>query len=354
MFDLIVMVDWSASSVPRSGADSIWTCVLDASTGEVDVSNHRTRWAVRQWLGELLVAAEDRRVLVGFDFSFAYPAGTAAAAGLRGAHPWSAIWDHLARSVIDGPDNSNNRFAVASELNAAISPGHGPLWGSPPRSCSETLSATKAPGFGHRSGRVADEFDHSAILAEFRICERRFIDAGLRLSSTWQLLGAGSVGSQTLTGIPVAHRLRHEPRLRDRVRIWPFDTGFGVDPTAARDDSVVFAEVWPSALTDDVSLHEIRDARQVLLTCRHLAALDREGSLGALFDPPMTEDELSIACDEEGWILNAPSGRPESDGVGEGLELGVGELDRRGGDVVLEVSDTRRAGNGQHHGGALQ
>jgi precorrin-8X/cobalt-precorrin-8 methylmutase len=308
LFDIIVIVDWSAASVPKRGADSIWTCTQEVASGDVDVANHRTRSAARQRLFELLVAAEHRRVLVGFDFSFAYPAGTAAAAGLRGAQPWSAIWDHLAGSVIDGPDNRNNRFVVASALNAAISPGRGPLWGSPPTSCTETLSATKAPGFGHRCGRVAEGLDNGAILAEFRICERRFIDAGMRLSSTWQLLGAGSVGSQTLTGIPVADGLRHEIRLQDRVRIWPFDTGFGIDPTADRDDAVVFAEIWPSALTDDLSLHEIRDARQVLRTCGHLAALDREGALAALFDPPMADDERSIALEEEGWILNAPSG----------------------------------------------
>ncbi len=314
LFDIIVMVDWSAASVPKSGADSIWTCVLTVATDEVDVANHRTRSVVRQRLAELLVAAEHRRVLVGFDFSFAYPAGTAAAAGLPGAQPWSAIWDHLAGSVVDGPDNRNNRFVVASDLNAAISPGPGPLWGSPPTSCSETLSATKAPGFGHRRGRIAAEVDHGTILAEFRICERRFIDAGKRLSSTWQLLGAGSVGSQTLTGIPVVNGLRREPRLRDRVRIWPFETGFGSDPTAACDDAVVFAEIWPSALADDPSLHEIRDARQVLQSCRHLAALDRQGGLGALFDPPISDVERSIALEQEGWILNAPSRRPESDG----------------------------------------
>ena len=127
------MVDWSGSARPRLGRDSIWSCVLDADTGSVELANHPTRAAARFAVREVLVAAVDRRVLVGFDFPLGYPAGTAAAAGLEGAAPWRAMWDHLADAVVDDDRNRNNRFEVAAALNARISPSAGPFWGCPPR-----------------------------------------------------------------------------------------------------------------------------------------------------------------------------------------------------------------------------
>ena len=301
MFDLIVIVDWSGSSTPRAGKDSIWSCASDVRTGERAVVNHLTRRAARDHLERLLISAGRRRVLIGFDFSYAYPAGTAAAAGLVGATPWQAMWDHLAAHIVDDERNRNNRFEVAAAFNARISPGHGPFWGVPPRRVAESLSAKKAPGFAHR---CAD-----GELQEFRLCERRFLDAGLRVASTWQLLGAGSVGSQSLTGIPVLHRLRHHPALAARSRLWPLETGFVPDPTSGRpDDAVVHAEIWPGSIPLDSTLHSVRDAAQVIGLAEHLAALDRGTELPALFAPELSADEHATALAEEGWILAAPAG----------------------------------------------
>jgi len=38
MFDRYITVDWSASSRPQSGRDSIWICVLDASDGPFTIN----------------------------------------------------------------------------------------------------------------------------------------------------------------------------------------------------------------------------------------------------------------------------------------------------------------------------
>ena len=306
MFDLVVIVDWSGSSTPRAGKDSIWSCVHDARSDERAVANHLTRRAAREHLEQLLISAADQSVLLGFDFSYAYPAGTAAAAGLAGTTPWCAMWDHLAVHVVDDARNANNRFEVAAELNARISAGHGPFWGAPPRRAGESLSAKKAPGFAHPIA--------AGELAEFRITERRFLDAGLRVASTWQLLGAGSVGSQSLTGIPVVRHLHHHPALRQRSRVWPFDTGFVPDPTGGRAGAIVHAEIWPGSIPLDTSLHEVRDAAQVIGLCRHLAELDRTGDLAPLFAPEMSTTERAIALAEEGWILAAPPAVPTRGG----------------------------------------
>ena len=298
MFDLIAIVDWSGSSTPRLGRDSIWSCVHDTASGEGALVNHATRRAARDHLERMLIETAGRTVLIGFDFSYAYPAGMAAAARLTGAPPWTAIWDHLAAHITDDESNANNRFEVAAELNARISPGHGPFWGSPPRRVGESLSAKKAPGFAHP---CAD-----GHLAEFRAAERRFLDVGLRVASTWQLLGAGSVGSQSLMGIPVLHHLRHHPNLVMRSRVWPFETGFTCDPTGGRPDAIVHAEIWPGSIVFDPTLHEVRDAAQVIGLCQHLATHDRQDALASLFAPELSAAERATALAEEGWILAAP------------------------------------------------
>lgn len=301
MFDVVVIVDWSGSSTPRLGKDSIWSCVHDTLSGERAVANHATRRSARDHLERLLIGLAGRRVLIGFDFSYAYPAGTAVAAGLLGAPAWSAIWDHLAAQITDDDLNRNNRFEVAAALNARISAGHGPFWGSPPSRAGESLSVKKAPGFAHPC--------RDSELAEFRIAERRFLDAGSRVASTWQLLGAGSVGSQSLTGIPVLHHLRHHPALSTRSRVWPFETGFVADPTHGHPDAIVHAEVWPGSIPLDSALHDVRDAAQVIGLCQHLAGLDRSGDLAPLFAPEMSTATRDIALTEEGWILAAPPAR---------------------------------------------
>jgi len=90
---------------------------------------------------------QERMVLVGFDFPLGYPAGTAAALGLTDKPEWSSTWRELVRLIIDGDDNSNNRFEVAGELNRRISGGCYPFWSCPQGRVSSTMSCTKSgPG----------------------------------------------------------------------------------------------------------------------------------------------------------------------------------------------------------------
>jgi precorrin-8X/cobalt-precorrin-8 methylmutase len=296
LFDVFMMVDWSGSARPRLGRDSIWSCVLDAGTGSVELVNHPTRTAARFAIRDVLAAAANRRVLVGFDFPFGYPAGTAAAAGLGGPAPWRATWAHLASVVVDDDRNRNNRIEVATALNARLSPSAGPFWACPPRLESPALSTGKAPGFPHHT--------HTGqLLPEFRLTEQLLRSQGSHAFSVWQLLGAGSVGSQALLGIPTVAALCADPELSNRSRVWPFTTGFTRDPTAGAADAVVHAEIWPGAVPIDFGLHPVRDAAQVLSVCHHLAALDRTGRLGTLFAPPLSDEDVTLALAEEGWIL---------------------------------------------------
>lgn len=296
LFDAYVVVDWSASSVPKRGADSIWSHVRAPDAAVEPPINHPTRAGAKAYLVEVLASLTGRRVLVGFDLPYGYPAGFAAASGLTGDTPWLATWQHLATHVVDGPDNANNRFEVAAALNAAISDGLGPFWGTTSAAhVGPHLSRTKAPGFPH------------GPLAEHRLAELALHRLRLRPFSVWQLAGAGSVGSQTLTGIPVLHSLRTHPLLDDRSAIWPFETGLTSDPCGGRSDAIVHAEIWPSALgRPDPALHPVKDAGQVLALTAHLASCDARGELAAQFAPALDADTAQVVLAEEGWVLGVP------------------------------------------------
>ena len=290
LFDVIVIVDWSAQSSAKRGADSIWSYELDAALpAHGDPINHPTRAEAREHLVSRLQRHATRTVLLGFDFPLGYPAGFAAAAGLLAGHlpPWAATWQHLASTIADDIHNRNNRWAVAAGLNERL--GHHRFWGSPPAYAGRHLPMHK-PLPAHPD----------------RAIEQRLRAHGLRPFSTWQLLGAGSVGSQALTGIPVAHHLRHHPALSQRTRVWPFETGLTAHPTGgpgSANGAIVIAEIWPSAIDFGHVAHDVKDARQVMALADHLGHLDHAGALAARFRPRFNPATALHVVGEEGWVL---------------------------------------------------
>jgi precorrin-8X/cobalt-precorrin-8 methylmutase len=277
VFDRIVVVDWSAHSAPKRGRDSIWIAVRD-SVG-VTLSNPSTRFEAEAILTDLL--AGDERTLMGVDFSLGFPAGTAGSLGLAGSFegpPWASMAAELGRLVDDDSRNRSNRFQVASELNARIGAAPGPFWGCPPRAASASLTTTKPP---------------PGPLAEWRTVESVLRERGHRPFSSWQLLGAGAVGSQSLLGIPMVMRLRE--RLGDRLTVWPFE------PV---DRAIVVAEVWPSLLPLDLTVAPVRDAAQVLGVAEWLGGLDAADGLHDYFRLDRLAPEVhDVVVGEEGWVL---------------------------------------------------
>ena len=127
MFDGYVAVDWSANNEPKIGEDSIWIAVYDANRMQALI-NPSTRHEAMDHIENLLNEAtkECRRLICGFDFAFGYPEGTARM--LTGEDSWHAIWRRIGNVIQDGPDNANNGFEAAVELNGHFE-GEGPLWG---------------------------------------------------------------------------------------------------------------------------------------------------------------------------------------------------------------------------------
>lgn len=265
-FDRIIVVDWSgrASRSPRAATrDAIWIGTCDAAGARQDYL--RSRAEAESLVSDRL--AEGGRQLVGFDFPMGYPAGLARR--LTGQSSARALHGWLAARISDGPDNANNRFEVAAGINAILG-GPGPFWGCPTARATPQLPPRKTVAYDRLR------------LAEKRQVERETPPA----KPVWQLLGAGSVGSQALLGIPVVHRLAE----RHQAAVWPFE------PPAA----LTLAEVYPSLLARAVAAEgdAIPDRAQVRLLARALHALSQAGRLAPLFETP-------AAAAEEGWILGA-------------------------------------------------
>ena len=278
--DRVLVVDWSAANLPTSAtnrANAIWLGCHDAEGGAE--WHHRTRASACDQIATLIdmAAAQGQRLLIGFDFAFGYPAGFGAR--LTGSADPRALWRWLADRIEDAPDNRNNRFAVAQAVNAAFPEGPGPFWSFP--------SDQDWPGIpALRRG-----IDYAALgLAEQRAAEA--VAPGAK--SPWMLFNPGSVGSQSLLGLPLIHRLAQRPG----AAVWPFD------PPAALDAAtLILAEVYPSLLAGPVAIeanrhHLPRDQAQVRLLSRALWRLSQADRLATLLHSP--PEAL-----EEGWILGA-------------------------------------------------
>ncbi len=276
-FDRVLVADWSAANLPTSPtrlSNSIWIGCHDAEGGAE--WHHRTRTTAEAQLLTLIETsrADGLRVLVGFDFAMGYPSGFARR--LTGNPEARSVWRWLADAVSDGPDNRNNRFAVAARINAVFPEGPGPFWSHP--------TGQTWPGLPFR--RVG--IDYAVLgLAETRAAEQ----AAAGAKSPWMLFNPGSVGSQSLLGLPMIHRLAQRPG----VTVWPFDP--------PSDAPVLFAEVYPSLLAGPVAILANSDGlpadqAQVRLLSRALFNLSRHSVLEPLLKAP------AIAA-EEGWILGA-------------------------------------------------
>jgi molybdopterin molybdotransferase len=269
IFDRIAVLDWSAAKGPKQGKDSIWLGVCDGrSTTSV---NPPTRAAAEAALADL--CARPGSTLLGADFSFGFPAGFAAA--LTGQPRALAVWDWLAARVGDDDRNTTNYREAAAEANASF-PGDGPFWGN---------GAAEVPGLPRLKPTLPPG------LAAHRAVERAARAQGLNPKSVWQLAGAGAVGAQGLTGLPVLARLR----AAYGAAVWPFEPWHG--------SRLVFAEVYPATLKIKVGKDEVPDDVQVRRLAEWLWDKMTTGDLAALMATPEEP--------EEGWILGIPPG-PET------------------------------------------
>ena len=310
IFDRYWVVDWSARSSPspaHPSSNAIWIAEASRTGREVKTQYFRTRHQAFQHLQHELKAvrwSKDRqRVLLGVDFSLGAPAGWSDLLGLkRSGAPWLRWWQEVRKGIEDHPDQSNNRFQAAAHWNSVASSGQspGPFWGRPQHSDLPSLPA-RSPTFPFLSpqGRTVERK---------RIVETRLPGT----QELWKLMGVGSVGSQSLLGLAMCHRLRFESPFRDAIGIWPMETGFLANALSEW-PQIVLAEVWPGVARQQVTQwlgenpESIVDQAQVVALAQRLRDLDRQHQLLDWLAPPsdLTRQQMEKVLQEEGWIAGA-------------------------------------------------
>ena len=273
-FDAYVMVDWSSSSSPVTGNDSVWIASGAWSNRTFTAGspqNVPTRVQAAEILRKQLVLWRDegKRVLVGLDFAFGYPAGFASALGLTSAsRAWRALHQHFASNVKDSAQNLHNRDAFADDCNRQVG-APGPFWGCAASAATRTLTQQRIGVFQFPHHKL-EEWRATDIAARRRVTTQ----------SVWKLNCGISVGGQTILGIKHLHDLA---RSIDGQR-WPFEGWSTPDGPA-----IWFAEIFPSLVrylewTDEYKAR--RDRTQVQSCVRHAAERDSAGKLKGDFARP--------------------------------------------------------------------
>ncbi|MEO1749278.1 MAG: molybdopterin molybdenumtransferase MoeA, partial [Pseudomonadota bacterium] len=266
-FDSFAIVDWSGGNDtgPRPRKDAIWLGLVQDGY-ELQPQYIRNRIEAEQVLSALIEQElnANRRLLIGFDFPFGFPAGFARE--LTGKDDPFAVWEWLEKHLEDAP-KTNNRFDLAGQINALF-PGIGPFW------------------FNGLS-REIDQLPRKDIRNGHGMPEKRAAEAMTKGAFTcWQMGGAGAVGGQVLTGLPILSRLRRA--FSDQIAIWPFE------PLTK---PVAIVEIWPSLINpvvkDAEAKDELRDAAQVRLMARAVSCLSTT-DMKAMLD---------VVAPEEGWIM---------------------------------------------------
>jgi hypothetical protein len=183
----VVAIDWSGAAAHAER--TIW--LAEVQDQQLTLANGRDRTAVVDYL--LTLAQREPALVVGFDFSFSLPAWFLAERGLASAPElWADAAQHAETWLRDCPP---------------------PFWGR---------AGTHRP-IGRSLFRQT-ELDVQSV-------------AGIRPKSTFQIGGAGAVGTGSLRGWPTLARLRQHG-----FAVWPFDA-----PTIP-----LVVEIYPRLLTGRV------------------------------------------------------------------------------------------------------
>ncbi len=215
----VVGVDWSGDKGPGQRR-KIWAGVWTASTGRVTLEGGRTREELIAWLIEM--SAETPRMVVGFDFTFSYPAWFLKELGIGSAPEfWRLVADGQGEKWLHR-DCADVRF-----------------WGVP----GSQRHGKKPPEFcGPHAYRMLRRVETGLkVRAEMTDPLQIAKIAGIAPKSVFQIGGAGAVGTASLRGMPGLIVLRDAG-----FRIWPYD-----EPDVKQAPTVV--EIYTRLMTGAVN-----------------------------------------------------------------------------------------------------
>lgn len=300
MFDIFIAIDFSASNKPSSKkpkSDALWASILEVESEKIYTKYFRTRQECFEFLKNKfnIYSRENMNILVGYDFDFGFPYGFSQASKIKETIPWKSNWKYLTNNIEDNLDNSNNRFQVADKLNKLISNKEGPFYGVPLKQRTNTLN-TKGCEFPYKVGDLR--------LQKKRICEIKEPKA----HPVWKLLGTGSVGGQSLMGIPFLYKLSKLNFKNTDQHIWPFTTGFNYPNLSIGKANILHCEIWPGILNEYLDKKiKIKDKAQVIKIVQWFLLWQEKGKLNKLMAPPswVTTEQIKKIIEEEGWVIGS-------------------------------------------------
>ena len=218
----VIAIDWSGAKLHPER--KIWLAEATADGELVRLETGRDREQIADCLIEQAPHGEE--MIIGFDFAFSFPEWFVRERGYASA---PALWAALAA------DSVADTWLTDCEF---------PFWGKP-----------------HRPKPALDE--------HFRGTEKNVgATAGISCKSVFQIGGAGAVGTGSIRGMPILHRL-HEAGLG----VWPFTA-----PAMA-----TAVEIYPRLLTGPVNKRKEE--------CRRTYIHDHFAAIGPTF--------RELACSSE-------------------------------------------------------
>ena len=263
-FQRFVGIDWSGAEKDYRKKIAVAVC----GNGDEDPELRDREGWTRTQVFEKILGEFATNTLIGIDFAFSYPhvdLGAYFPGDTRSPESPQALWALIDQGVHSGKDFYGRRFA------------HG--WAKEYYQLSEEMTGSKY----EERFRVTD-----------RMCHKR----GAPAQSVFKLWGPGHVGTGTLAGMRVLHKLQVE--YADRIAIWPFDE--------FQDKQTVIVEIYPRLFWETKHVPRPPSAIQgCALSPDEKAAWISATALRQfhkrpeLWQPPMTKEVLS----QEGWIFGS-------------------------------------------------
>ena len=247
-----VAIDWSGAKGPRQQGIQLARAPIGRSVPiRIDCPDHRYwgRDSVCDYLQTLAATALQNKaapVLVGIDFAF--------------AHPFLDVGAYYP-GMADGPESPAALWAAIDHLCA-----------DDPHMYGGAMFAT--PPF---ADYYLSPCNHAAPLYQSRrrLCEIAARAAGRSPSPTFKAIGADNVGTGSMAGMRMLHRLR--AALGDAVAIWPFDA-LDDGTIGGAGCGLILTEIFPSLYFHAAGFNPAKGAaRDPRFMSDALAAYDSDG-----------------------------------------------------------------------------
>lgn len=281
LFDIYIAIDFSGSKDTGRQKATIAFAELERGSSPQSFVNQFTRFDAVWYLMQRIFHhnSNGRRVLCGFDFSYAFPQGFWNV--LTGEHEkWMDMIKGMAEgianlpAIVDKPESNARKWAELANRKIVrnVETRIGPFWG---------------PGFTQTTD---PKFSYSKTkFAEYRAVEKR--DSGFK--PIFKIGGQGAVGLQSLCGIPYLHHLKTTcTQQKVDLHCWPFD-GWETNGYAH-----LLVEWYPALYNSEKKTHE----SDALACVKWAAEQDTNDLLRDYLIPDISEkdrDQASI----EGWVL---------------------------------------------------